>query len=82
MTNSKETLTQRRERFVRVCARRANRVVNNMRILKNCGNRMGYEYSEADVEKLFALLDKEVADLREAFAPKDTSEPAQLSFEG
>ena len=51
---------RKKEAFSRLAAQRTNNVLERLRILGNCANRQLYDYSDEDVKKIFAAIDKEV----------------------
>lgn len=57
----------RRARFLEVAQRRTNRVLRDLRLVGNCGNRSAYEYTEAEVERIFAAIQREVELARSRF---------------
>lgn len=61
---NKET---RNERFKRVATKRTNDTLNKIRILGNCANKSGYNYSEEEVNKIFNTLDKALKGARAKF---------------
>jgi len=63
--NNEET---RKERFRRVATRRTNEILNRIRILGNCSNKSAYVYTEEDVQKIFAAIEKELRGTRSRFA--------------
>lgn len=50
----------KRERFKKVAVQRTNKIINYVRLLGNCSNKNNYEYSEADVKKIFSTIEKEL----------------------
>ena len=52
-----ETNEQRADRFKRLATKRTNIVLDRIRVLGNCANRGAYEYSEADISKIFSEID-------------------------
>lgn len=46
------------DKFKRVAARRANDLLERIRILGNCSNRTTYEYEPEDVDRIFTELEK------------------------
>ena len=64
----------KRERFVRIANRRTNQVLNELRKLGNCSNTRMYEYTEADVRKIFRTLKKELDRVEKLFSSEDTNE--------
>lgn len=55
------------ERFKRLAAARTNEILNKLRILSNCANRSAYEYSEDDISKIFAAIEKAAKESRSKF---------------
>ena len=50
----------KREKFVRIVENRTNKIIDMLRLLGNCANKANYDYTEADVTKIFATLEKEL----------------------
>ncbi len=57
----------KRDRFVRIAERRTEAVMNRLRILANCANRSVYEYTQADVDKIFSTITREMEEARRKF---------------
>lgn len=57
------------ERFRRLAAARTNEVLRRLKILGNCSNRQVYSYTEKDVEKIFAAIERRVKEVRAKFHP-------------
>lgn len=57
----------KRAKFERLAVARTKKVVKAMRVLANMGgqNRYAYEFADADVDKIAATLEAEVARLRQ-----------------
>lgn len=55
------------ERFRRLGTARTNEVLSRLKILGNCANRQLYAYTEKDVEKIFAVIDRRVKEVRARF---------------
>ena len=58
------------ENFKRISAKRLSKLSENFRLLGNLANTAYYEYSEEDIEKLFAEIGGMFADLRQSFEEK------------
>lgn len=58
----------KRERFLVVAQRRTERILHDLRLLANCGNRGAYEYTDADVAKIFDAIEREMQRARGRFA--------------
>jgi len=55
------TRNQRKhEAFRRLASQRTNAVLERLRILGNCSNPQLYAYSDEEVRKIFAAIEKEV----------------------
>lgn len=66
----------KRERFKRLAVRRANKVLEALRVLGHCSNIQSYEYDSDDVKKLFSAIDKELRRVKAQF-----EKPAALAIE-
>lgn len=66
-SSNKET---NRDRFVRIIERRVNVILNNLDSLGKCSNKKNYEYSEADIKKIFSEIDKKTKEIRAMFDGK------------
>jgi hypothetical protein len=50
----------KKERFKRVAERRTNDILEKIRVLGNCANRGSYDFSDDDVNKIFAEIDRQL----------------------
>ena len=66
MSNLSRT-DRKKDAFRRLAAQRTNSLLERLRILGNCANRQLYEYSDEDVKRIFAAIDKEVRLVRTKF---------------
>jgi hypothetical protein len=57
------------ERFRRLATARTNEILRRLKILGNCANRQAYAYTEKDVDKVFAAIEKKVKEVRAKFHP-------------
>lgn len=57
------------QRFKRIAEYRVKRILNAIRILSNCGNKRVYSYTQEQVEKIFAILQKQLEIARSKFTP-------------
>jgi hypothetical protein len=60
-------IQEKRERFKRLGTQRTNEVLKRLKILGNCANRSAYDYSEDDVAKIFAAIEKGIKEARSKF---------------
>ncbi|MDP3875201.1 MAG: hypothetical protein Q8Q22_01645 [bacterium] len=59
-------------RFRRVAERRVRAILQDLRILGNCGNRGNYSYTESDYRKIFSEIDQALKDAKVKFhLPKE-----------
>lgn len=64
----------KRDRFVRLAEARTNKIIDMLRLLGNCANKSNYDYSDADVQKIFLAIDKELKSTKMKFAVGDTED--------
>ncbi|MGH2710266.1 MAG: hypothetical protein ACRDH9_03565 [Actinomycetota bacterium] len=50
----------KRDAFLRLAERRTNAVLDKVRVLSNCANPYAYEYTDDDVKKIFAAIEREL----------------------
>lgn len=63
----------KRERFRRLATLRTNVVLQRLKVLGNCANRSAYEYTEEEVNKIFAEVERKVREVRAQFRfPRNT----------
>ena len=53
-------MDEKRVRFIKTATRRTNVVLNKIRVLGNCANRSAYEYTDADADRIFNEIEKEL----------------------
>lgn len=61
----------KRERFVRIAETRTNKILNMIRLLSNCSNSSVYEYTKADVDKIFSSIESELKSAKQKFNNKN-----------
>ena len=57
----------KRDRFVRIAEARTNKILKQIQLIGNLSKRNVYEYSDDDVEKIFAALEEEIENQKEKF---------------
>jgi hypothetical protein len=50
----------RTDRFKRLAENRTNELIRRIQILGNCSNRSSYDYTEQQINKIFAAIDSEL----------------------
>lgn len=64
----------KREKFVRIAEARTNKIIGMVRLLGNCSNKANYDYTDADVQKIFTVLEKEIKLAKMKFSSMDGEE--------
>ena len=64
----------KREKFVRLVEARTNKIISMLRLLGNCANKANYDYTDADVQKIFTTLEKELKLAKMKFSSTDIDE--------
>ena len=70
MSNNEE----KKERFLRTSQRRVNAVLERLRVLGKCANRQYYSYDEAQIKKMFKVIDDELRSVKALYTQKSESE--------
>ncbi|MBI4427242.1 MAG: hypothetical protein HY569_02055 [Candidatus Magasanikbacteria bacterium] len=60
-------MEKRKDNFKRLAERRTNEVLRRVKILGNCSNRSSYDYSEEEVNKIFAEIEKKIREVKAKF---------------
>jgi bifunctional pyridoxal-dependent enzyme with beta-cystathionase and maltose regulon repressor activities len=68
----------KQERFKRIATGRANRVLDDLRLLGNCSNTSAYAYSEQQVKKIFNTIEEELKIVKMLFNKKNTRKKIEL----
>lgn len=55
------------DKFVRIVEARTNKAGEMIRLIGNCANIGSYEYTEDEVKKIFAYLERELKNARNRF---------------
>lgn len=64
MAKEQET---KREKFVRLAESRTNKIIDMLHLLGNCSNSSAYDYTQQDIDKIFAAIEAEVKEARKKF---------------
>ena len=65
------TSESKHQRFVRLAEARTNKIIATLRLLGNCSSPAVYEYSKADVPKIFRAIEEAVSDAKRRFNKQD-----------
>ena len=61
----------KRDRFIRLAEARTNKIIDMMRLLGNCSSTSNYEYTDEDVRKIFAAIERELKITKSKFTGQD-----------
>jgi hypothetical protein len=67
-------MEERENRFKRVAERRTIEILDRLRVLGNCSNKVNYEYSEKEVEKIFSAIERQLKKTKALFRKSDSSD--------
>jgi len=68
----------RKARFKRIAEKRTNRILNDIRLLGNTGNKTLYQYDQADVDKIFSIIDTKLTETKAKFKTSKKEKPFTL----
>lgn len=68
----------RRARFKRIAEKRTNRILNDLRLLGNTGNKTLYQYDQTDIDKIFEIIDTKLTETRARFKTSKKEKPFTL----
>lgn len=60
-------MSDKREKFVELAEARVNKALKDLQLIGNLSNRSAYEFTEADVRKIFATLQKALETAKSRF---------------
>ncbi|HQK35434.1 MAG TPA: hypothetical protein PK074_11980 [Spirochaetales bacterium] len=75
------TQETKREKFVRIVEARTNKIINMIQLLGNCSNSSAYEYTPADIDKIFSAIENELKKARKKFSKIDSKKSTQFKLE-
>ncbi len=73
-----KVMETKRERFIRIAESRTNKIIDMIKLLGNCANKSNYEYSDADVQKIFSAIEKELKSAKSQFNINDNDKKFKL----
>jgi hypothetical protein len=57
----------KRDRFVRLAEARTNKIIDMIQLLGNCSNTAHYDFSQQDVDQIFAAIETELRETKKKF---------------
>ena len=70
-----------RDKFVRLATKRVNNALKTIQLIGNLSNRGNYEFTDKDVERIFAALSSEIKNCRERFGASGSKNKNGFSLE-
>ena len=67
-------MESKREKFVRLAEARTNKIIDMIRLLGNCANKSNYDYTDADIQKIFTAIDKELKNMKLKFSVSEVED--------
>ena len=58
------------DKFKRLAAARGDRVIRELGLLSNLANESNYEYTDSEVQKMFAVIDAELRECKARFSTR------------
>lgn len=71
----------KRERFVRLAEARTNKIIDMIKLLGNCASTVNYEYTEADVKKIFGAIEHELKNAKAKFNDSDSPKEERFTLD-
>lgn len=72
MPKQKSKFESKEEKFKRIAALRTQKILNYIKLLGNCSNKVNYSYTQEDISKIFNAIEKELKRVKTLFdKPKD-----------
>jgi len=78
MANAQETKS---DKFVRLAEARTNKIIDMLQLLGNCSNASAYDYTQQDVEKIFAAIEAEVREAKKKFSKIESKKSARFTLD-
>ena len=64
----------KRDKFVRLAEARTNKIIDMISLLGNCSNKSNYDYTDADIQKIFTEIDKELKNTKLKFSVSEVED--------
>ena len=61
-------MSSKREKFVELAEARVNRAIKDLQLIGNLSNRSAYEFTDGDIKKMFAAIQKAVETAKGRFS--------------
>ena len=71
----------KRQKFVRLAEARTNKIIDTLQLLGNCSNTSAYDYTQQDVDKIFAAIESEVREAKNKFNKIESKKSTRFTLE-
>lgn len=69
-----------RERFIRIAEARTQKIIDMVELLGNCSNQYNYEYTQKDVDKMFAAIETALKSSKARFTSDNVNKDMRFKF--
>lgn len=76
----KNNQESKREKFVRLAEARTNKIIDMLQLLGNCSNTSAYEYTQKDVDQIFAAIEAETREAKKKFSKVESSKSTKFAL--
>lgn len=76
-----EEYETKRDKFVRLAEARTNKIIDMLQLLSNCSNSNAYDYTQQDVDKIFAAIETEVREAKKKFNKKESKKSSRFTLD-
>ena len=78
MNERGKSMSDKRERFLRIAENRTNKILEQIRLLGNCSNKHNYEYEDDEIKKIFGVIEQELKHAKAKFLSQSNKEKFKL----
>ena len=71
----------KREKFVRLAETRTNKTIAMIQLLGNCSNSSAYDYTQQDVDKIFAAIEAEIREAKKKFNRIESKKSSRFTLD-
>lgn len=71
----------KREKFIRLAEARTNKIIDMLQLLGNCSNLSTYDYTQQDVDKIFAAIESEVRETKKKFIKIESKKSSRFTLD-
>ena len=71
----------KREKFDRLAEARTNKTIAMIQLLGNCSNSSAYDYTQQDVDKIFAAIEAEIREAKKKFNRIESKKSSRFTLD-